>query len=178
MKVLKKRFAALCLSALCLFNCSAAALAEEAPPANQPRTISNGTYSICTSNSKYKVMNCDTNNDFVPAGTKVNIWSYTGNASQRWIYGDSMYGQKCLMPARNTKVSLNCLRGGEYQCNVILQTDNKNTQEDLHIKIGYMSLNSGTIRVNPRDNYTTSYIQIRNAKCIWTTSAAEWYFIK
>ena len=139
----------------------------------QPYAMGTGSNSVYTASSGGNVLNCNTNYDAVPSQTKINVWGYTGNLSQKWAYNSTTHR---FYPF-GSSVVLNCKRGGEYQVDVVSPSVNTSTPEDMYIVLYYTDKNQKAFRINvaSRGSYPSAYVtrsvDTSGSACYWRYSS-------
>lgn len=149
--------------------------------------VTDSRIAISTTQNGSMMLNCDTGSaTTVPDGAKVIILGDTGHDTQRWRKTTSPYGSPVLRPwgrYNKTKV-LNCLRGGQYDCNIREESVNAETPKDMIINFTYNDKNKPSFRmwVGTRDNYGAAYVtragSTNASKCYWSSNGpgSTWYY--
>lgn len=137
-----------------------------------PRALGNGSWTVYTSLNSGVVLNCYTSASHVTSRTTVNVWSYTGNSTQKWGYDSSSY---LFYPDGNKQMALNCRRGEGNSVDVVPTSINATTPLDMMIFLIYSSSTDFKIQVSSDRGYPSSYVTRRGAysgaSVYWTSSS-------
>lgn len=178
----KRKILALVTAMAMLIGVNVPAMAAEEVT---PYVIGSSSTAISTTQGGSIMLNCDTSSSIIPDNTKVTIWTNTGHNSQRWYLDTkTISGRSLLRPLGNGTMALNCMRGGEYQCNIRNQSVNSKTPEDMDIHITYNDKNKPSFRmwVSGRPGYNAAYVTRRGSTsgsaCDWKYAApgSIWYY--
>ncbi len=177
----KRKILALVTAMAMLIGVNVPAMAAEEVT---PYVIGNSRTAISTTENGSLMLNCNTSLNQVPDNTEVNIWTNTGNNSQRWRRVKSAYGVYVLEPYGSPGISLNCQRGSESKCNVIRESRNADTKQDMAINFTYIDKNKPSFRmwVSSRPGYNAAYVtrrgSISGSACDWKYAApgSTWFY--